>query len=220
MNKFLLLLALLFSGPLCALSPVSDSWRVVSPNGQYTLTLSRSQQAQQVSRTQGGTTLWYFKTDTSGRQYFLSNDGTTVAEIIDGPAFQGVRLLRDGKVFELPLSRLSQGPAGHPWLQMARQQDNQVFVQAHCGLVSQFDLGDFALVAQAPGAPSVKRGQGWCGTEPRIHCGPCVPRDIYAEEDLALDLGGSLLTFLLLGAGLGFDLARRRRERGLGVAHA
>ncbi len=222
MNKLLLLLllTLLFSGSLYALSPLPDSWRVVSPNGQYALCLSRSHQRQSVARIQGGQTLWQFEADASGRQYFLSNDGTTVAEINGGPVVHGVRLLRAGKVLELPLLRLTHCPAGQAWLQMARQQDNQIIVQARCGLVSQFDLGDFALVSQARGAPVVELSEGWCGTEPRFQCGPCVPIDIYTEEDLAIDAGASLLTFLLLGAGLGFDLVRRRRERSLGAAHA
>ena len=211
-RNLLVTLILVVASPLLALSPLPDTYQVRSPNGQYSLQLSRSASTQSVMRRGETKMLWAFEASLTGQEFFLSDDGTTVIEIARGyvrlPETDrfAVRLLRKGKLTEFPLGRMSSVAPDPftPWLHRSWQENNCVFVHALDGRLSRFDLGSFELAEQTQ--QPLYEFQQRCIED---------PKDQYRENkrDLLLDAALSSGVFVLLTIGLIADVRSRRRER-------
>jgi hypothetical protein len=223
----LLLLVLGCASPLlaCKAACIPDQYTVRSPNGQYRLEINRKEGVQTVYREKQAAALWQLRRPPAGQEFFLSNDGTTVAEIVRASRepieadARGIVLWRKaGAYARFGIAEID-GISGRlcaPWDAQVRQEQNVLVVRNSAGVATRIDLGDAKILSRTDTEK--------CGTqEADLACRDqtCLPMGVYCngrekmqrerldDIDLALILGIALL----LGTGLIHDIHRRVRAR-------
>lgn len=175
MRPAMLVLVFAVAAPLWAnAAPPPDNYEVRSPNGEWVLRCHRRDAVQRVFKLGQNEAAWEFSvTDPWDQNYFVSNDGATVAQI--GPwwvkanetASVAVRIRnRTGVLGEFDHDTLcpridkTQGSPG--WLWRSEQSANFMIIKAQDGTLSRISLETGKLVGQETFEIEQERARGHC----------------------------------------------------------